>query len=231
MKRASALQSIATSAVDAASPQIAPRAAPRRSPTIGLAIVAAAAAFAPSAWAADGSMAFSTPTEIGPIVSTTVTSIAMMQDQQISGCAVQAAFELPQTVPQRTADIRFALVRDARQPTGTSFVMSAKIIDRANQPVAVSAMSLATAAANTSRFSQPVARDDGRTDISGVFDALEGGTVMRDIMLSGADVSITTVSATALRLKIVGPVSSSTRSGYLQCAGDLFRPERLKGAP
>lgn len=154
--------------------------------------------------------------------TTVVETVALVADGQISGCAVHARFD----AGGDSANIRFALLKDASQAAGTRFALSAAVAGADGRKQNIETLSLTTSSASTAAtFSQPVAGSEGSFSVSGTFGDLQGGSVMRDLMLSGADIHISVKDRPPLILKIIGPLSASARAGYLQCAGDLFRPE------
>lgn len=157
----------------------------------------------------------------GTTTAPVVTATALLTDGQISGCAVQAVFQSATGV----SDVRFALVKDSSQRGGTKFVLSGSLNDPSGTPLVLEKLVLTTAEASTSGFSALVDRERGTYETSGTFEALEGGTVMRDLMLSGATIALSVRGRPRVDLILTGPLAASVRTGYLQCAGDLFRPE------
>lgn len=155
--------------------------------------------------------------------TTAVETVALVADGQISGCAVQARFDIDSG---DIANVRFALLKDPSKAAGTRFALSAALAGTDGATRHIEALSLTTASANTSpTFSQPVDSSEGTFSVSGTFDDLQGGSVMRDLMLRGADIRMSATGRAPLVLKIIGPLSASARAAYLQCAGDLFRPQ------
>lgn len=146
--------------------------------------------------------------------------LTLMRDGEIAGCGVTA--RSPAVDGDLEVGLRLMKVESA--PTGATFVLSVR---RRSSPLAsVIRLELMTSAgATVGRFSKPQAASDGGFEARGNLGPLEGGELMRALMISGGRFEIETADGTA-QVQIASPAPHATRAAYLNCAGDLFRPER-----
>jgi len=166
-----------------------------------------------------GLAAAPTLAEAPPVPAVAVEPIALLLDGKISGCGVTARFAPPGA---GSLAVSLTLIRDAESPTGTRFVLGA---DHA-EGLIIRHLSLTTGALDTSsRFTRSEQKTKSRFETSAVLEPLEGGELMRSLMISGAAIAVQIEGLTDVKVSLPGPVPAGVRSGYLNCAGDLFRPE------
>ena len=72
-------------------------------------------------------------------------------------------------------------------------------------------------------FSKPKASASGGFEVRGALDASAGATFIREVLIQGATIGVTAASGTSQQFLLTGPLPPAVRSGYLMCAGDLFR--------
>lgn len=163
-----------------------------------------------------------------PVPVSNVGFLALLQNGEVAGCAVKAAFR----PGDQTADVAITLVRDPTTASGTRFVLSGVLADKAGKPQTLTRLEMTTASLATAKsFAKLTAGTEGRFETSAELGSLEGAEMMRDLMLGGADFILQADGGEPLDLKISGAMQQGIRGGYLNCAGDLFRPEAATKAP
>ena len=161
--------------------------------------------------------------QLDPQPGPTVEPLVLMKAREIEGCGLTSIF----AAGGATVTARFLLLRDETAARGTRFVLSASW----PTPGGAGFRTLTSSFMATGRFStealfgKPVARQDGAFETTGALPANEGDVLMRDVMMSGAAVTLEDQDGERLTLAIPGPVSPSVRASYLNCAGDMFRPQ------
>ncbi len=180
-------------------------------------LVAASAAFA------CGSMAALAAAAQNALPEPAVEPLVLMKAGDIEACGLALTF----ISGSETIATQFLLRKDDKAELGTRFVLSASWPkpDAAGFRT-VTALSLTAGATSTgAAFGAPVARNGGVFEASGTLPATSSDVMMRDLMIGGAVIDLQDQSGEQRALAIPGPMAQSIRAIYLNCAGDMFRPD------
>lgn len=142
--------------------------------------------------------------------------VVLFERGELSACGLRARVEdagdllVVSLVAYKSGPVlRFRL--EARRPEGTS----------GPPPVAVS---LATTGYDTTRLLRDVAPEAGVAAAEAPLEGLDGGGLMRELMVSGGRVRMQLQDGATREVLLAGPMTQAVRAAYLNCAGDLFRP-------
>ncbi len=157
----------------------------------------------------------------GVVEAQAVEAVVLIKDGAIAACGVKAAANLS----GGAATASLTLFRDARTASGTRFVLRGLWTSAGAHPAPLSSLTLRTIAADTgTTFSTVSTVPDGAFETTADLPLLDGANLFRELMLSGAIISMRDADGAKLDLEIIGPVSASVRAAYLNCAGDLVGP-------
>ena len=182
------------------------------------------AAFAALAWGSMAALAAAAENALPEtVVEPAVEPLVLMKAGDIEACGLALTF----IAGGETIATQFLLRKDDKAELGTQFVLSALW----PKPDAggfrtVTALSLTAGGASTgTAFGAPVARSNGVFEATGTLPATSSDLMMRDLMIGGAVIDLHDQSGERRALAISGPMSQSIRAIYLNCAGDMFRPD------
>jgi hypothetical protein len=163
------------------------------------------------------------PLPVGSVEPVVLMKSGPMGAGEIEGCGLTSTF----AADGAAVTTRFLLLKDEKAERGTRFVLSASWPKPGGASYrSLKSMSLTAGATSTeASLGQPVARQGGVFETSGTLPASDGDIFMRDLMIGGAAIALQDQDGDQLALAIPGPVSQSVRASYLNCAGDLFRPD------
>jgi hypothetical protein len=157
----------------------------------------------------------------GVVAAQPVEAVILMNNGAIAACGIKVAAN----ISGGAATASLVLYRDAKTVSGTRFVLRGLWTSAAAYPASLSTLTLRTIAADTgTTFSTVTSAPDGAFETSADLALLDGANLFRELMLSGAIISMRDAGGARLDLEITGPVSASVRAAYLNCAGDLFGP-------
>lgn len=120
--------------------------------------------------------------------------------------------------PGGGVSVALRLVRDASSNAGTRFHLDAS--DTAADAATLSPVNWVAGDHDYISHFAPA----GTLSMTANLTPLEGATLMRDLMLSGARVDLERSTGHTVQVVIQGPVANSVRAAYLNCAGDLIKP-------
>jgi hypothetical protein len=146
--------------------------------------------------------------------SVAVEPITLFENDRLMACGVRTTFS-----GDGGGRFELMLVRIANERTEWALKFSP-----ANGQVAKdSRVSLATSdtTLNLPRHSTAV---DGSIESRGPLDEAAGTNLIVGFMTSGGAFKVTSTDGKTTVFDVQGPLSHEVRSGYLTCAGDLFRP-------
>ena len=159
----------------------------------------------------------------GAVVAQTMEAVVLIKDGVVSACGIKAAAN----ISGGAAAASLTLFKDAKSASGTRFVLHGLWTSAGAHPARLASLTLRTVAADTSTmFSAVSGARDGAFETTGELPPLDGANLFRELMLSGAIISMRDADGARLDLEIIGPVSPSVRAAYLNCAGDLVGPGR-----
>lgn len=143
---------------------------------------------------------------------------------QIAGCGVEATA----ATGKDHLVARLMLIKDGARPGGTVFWLTGAWNGDDNKPQDITRLSIKTASMKDTYAPATMSMfDDGTTSVPGIpveLSDFDTANMMREVMLSGAEIGIETKDQHAATITIPGPFSPSDRATYLHCAGDLFLP-------
>jgi hypothetical protein len=149
----------------------------------------------------------------------TVEPVVLLKDSQLEGCGLKASY---QTGPNR---VEFSVVA-MRDDTATRFILEARWRNLKQAQHAPDTLVFKTGTGETSADfpkASPVAPQMLRT--SARLSGIEGARFIQGVMVSGGMIDLRSTSGQTLALDLPGPMPQLVRASYLNCAGDLFRPQ------
>lgn len=146
----------------------------------------------------------------------TVEPVTLLENGEIAGCGLISSATLgPVTaigefIAFREGDRTAFAVRARPDPTGTG----------------LASVRLATASHDTAQLfppSKPLA--NGLVETRAVLEGFAGSSFAQELMVMGGRFEIVTSAGQTLAYDLPRPMPHRVRQAYLNCAGDLFRPE------
>lgn len=150
------------------------------------------------------------------IVQVEVSPIVRLTAGEISACGVR--FTTREGGITRTAE--FVLENEL---SGRQF----RLAGWADPPMPLADIALKTGTLDTQSLLSPAKRAaDGTVSAQGAIPGLLGSELVRSLMVAGGTLELTASDAARpWSVNIPGPMAHQIRSSYLNCAGDLERPE------
>jgi hypothetical protein len=149
-----------------------------------------------------------------PLVS--VEPVVLLQDGRISGCGLSSTAEL--TGVRVIGEV--IAFRDGEQ---TAFAVRARASEGAAH---VKSVRLATASHDTlTLFPPPSPLAPGGVETRAILEGLPGSLFAQELLVTGGRFQIDFDDGQTLSFDLPRPMPHSIRQSYLNCAGDLFRPE------
>jgi hypothetical protein len=148
----------------------------------------------------------------------TAEPIVLFQNNDIAACGFRAA-----TAPgalNATADV--TAVKDGR---ATFFLFSIQATGADAAIVPLESAALLTSTHDTAKdFSKLLLAENGRYEARARLEGFSGASFMQGIMVGGT-ITIKTTAGEVLSFALPAPMPQNVRAAYLNCAGDLFRPD------
>jgi hypothetical protein len=147
--------------------------------------------------------------------------VTLLRDGAIAACGIKAEAHSG----GNRALFALTLYRDRSRPTGTRMILSGSWTDETTTAVALKGLRFTTTQDLIDPLTSPRVAEGGAYEqiIDPEQDA--AANAIREAMLSGATATLTSVTGAIFKITTSSPVSGSIRAAYLNCAGDLFRPE------
>ena len=141
-----------------------------------------------------------------------VEPLTLLENGKVAGCGVMSssAMAIGEVIAFREGnDTAFAI--RARSTPGSSAVTSVRF---------------ATASHDSANlFPASAAIGDGIVEARSVLEGFTGPSFAQELMVMGGRFEITTVDGRTIAYDLPRPMPHRVRQAYLNCAGDLFRPE------
>lgn len=188
-----------------------PREKSPKAPRLNAMMLALAAGILTSAPAVVAAAVRSEPVTIAPVVLTDAGKLA--------GCGLSADYRT------RGHDLTIAVVA-LRDQTATRFLIEARRANTGQSDSRPVGLALQTETLDsTEAFPPPSPAADGALATSQRLDTVIGAMFIQSVMVGGASVDVEMSGGDKLTLSLPGPMPQLVRASYLNCAGDLFRPE------
>jgi hypothetical protein len=151
--------------------------------------------------------------------ATFVEPLTLLQDRQIAGCGFRASVPLDgQTVS--------ASVTAFRDGLETVFVVAANWPDASGAPLALDTFRLVTSSHDTAKdFPKPAVVASGNFETRARLEGFSGASFIQGIMVGGGTFELRDTNDRTATIALPAPMPQNVRGAYLNCAGDLFRPE------
>jgi len=191
---------------------------------------AALAACVPVCLAASFATAAPLSTRVAPEPAA-IEPVVLIQDGTLAACGLRALFQTG------TARIRFSVVNHKDGPATrfelTTFWQDTREPDLAPADARLVTATLDSAEMFTDKARTAPAASAATTQQGGPaphvkearLDGLTGARLVQSLMVGGGRLSLTAKDGQTLELNMPGPMPNLIRASYLNCAGDLFRPE------
>jgi len=158
--------------------------------------------------------------EVQALRPQSIEPVALMKDDQLKGCGFKLNFFTAK------AKIDFDVVALKAGPA-TEFELAATWLDRFDQPHSVGSFRLKSPTLDSANSFPAVSKDGpGQARTRAKLEGIEGARFIQGLMVGGGSLWLTDASGEKLSFEIPGPMPNQVRASYLNCAGDLFRPER-----
>lgn len=147
--------------------------------------------------------------------SVTVEPVTLLQDGEIAGCGLTSSDNGP-----ASAIGEVIAFRDGDQ---TAFAVRARPGAAGG---AIKSVRLATASHDTGTLfppSKPL--ENGLVETRAVLEGFTGSSFAQELMVMGGRFEIVTAAGDTIAYDLPRPMPHRIRQAYLNCAGDLFRPE------
>lgn len=152
-----------------------------------------------------------------PIV--TVEPLTLFQDQQIAGCGFRASIP----VDGQTVTASVTAYRDGLE---TVFAVSAHWPDTSGAPLTLDTLRLVTSSHDTTKdFPKPAAVASGLFEMRARLEGFSGASFVQGMMVGGGTFEVAAKGGRTVSIALPSPMPQNIRAAYLNCAGDLFRPE------
>lgn len=154
-----------------------------------------------------------------PLLARQTVAYAMMERDDIVGCAIESEFEVAGQVLTTRVTVSAA-------ESGNLFQISATKPSGDDGP----SMKLTDVRLKTPRFDsreafkRVPATPAGSVALSAELDTTEGAMLMQSLTVLGAEWTVSHGAGSPIVLTLPRPLAQSVRSAYLNCAGDLYRP-------
>lgn len=113
-----------------------------------------------------------------------------------------------------------------RDQTATRFMIEARPSKSGQGAAKPASLVLRTGTLDSSSLFPPPSETAGQSLVTSArLEPVTGARFIQSVMVAGADVDVALASGDALALALPGPMPQLVRASYLNCAGDLFRPE------
>ncbi|MGQ0672152.1 MAG: hypothetical protein ACT4N2_04635 [Hyphomicrobium sp.] len=147
-----------------------------------------------------------------------VEPIVLLSDGRVAACGARATFSEADGVIVLDVMLR-------RKGDGADLVLGGSWHTPQGRARSIDALTLSTATVHTKAFAigAPVMGASGREVTAPAADP-RVTTLIQELMVSGGSIEIAVDGASPRSLVVPGPIPHATRSLYLNCAGDLFRP-------
>jgi hypothetical protein len=146
-----------------------------------------------------------------------VEPMTLFQNDKLTACGVRAVFDGP-----AGGSFALLLVR-LDDPNGSEWSVSFKPTDSQDQ--GAETVSLETDGLTTATLFKPTTPAvPGTVETRGALDETTGTRLIIGLMIGGGTFTVTDRSGASSAFAVPGPLPHEVRSGYLTCAGDLFRP-------
>jgi len=147
----------------------------------------------------------------------TVEPVTLLENGEIAGCG------LTSTVAGRTASAIGEMIA-FRDGDRTAFAVRARPSTANGQ--AIKSVRLATASHDTAALFPPSKTlGDGIVESRRVLEGFSGSSFAQELMVMGGRFEIVTTAGETIAYDLPRPMPHRVRQAYLNCAGDLFRPE------
>ena len=145
-----------------------------------------------------------------------VEPVTLLENGQIAGCGLSSkANDKGRSV--------FADVIAFREGDRTAFAVRARPAENAT---GISAVRLSTASHDTAKLFPPVRNlPEGLVEVRTVLEGFTGSSFAQELMVMGGRFEVTMTDGATLAFDLPRPMPHRIRQAYLNCAGDLFRPE------
>ncbi len=144
--------------------------------------------------------------------SATVEPLTLLEDGKIAGCGMtsSSASVIGEVIAFRSGNETAFAIR-ARPAPGASAVKSVRFATASHD--------------SASLFPAPAPIDDGIVEARTVLEGFTGPSFAQELMVMGGRFEIATVDGQTIAFDLPRPMPHRVRQAYLNCAGDLFRPE------
>lgn len=135
----------------------------------------------------------------------------------VAGCGVRF-------VPEGADDVSAIALVARKSAAGVMFHLEAIVTDRPGL-IAPRTITLLTASHDTRALTAIERREPDRIAFAGPLPGDEGAGLVRELMVSGGTIEVVSDGVPPRRLSVPGPLPHLVRASYLNCAGDLYRPD------
>lgn len=145
-----------------------------------------------------------------------VSPLTLLENGNVAGCGLSSTVR----TPQNTAIADVIAFRDGN---ATAFAVRARTQSDTPQAVGVRLITATHDTASDFPSVRPI--DGGLVETRTVLEGFDGSSFAQALMVTGGRFEITLSGGMTLAYDLPRPMPHGVRQAYLNCAGDLFRPE------
>ncbi|MGE5266572.1 MAG: hypothetical protein ACM3L9_04315 [Deltaproteobacteria bacterium] len=146
----------------------------------------------------------------------TVAPLTLLEDGEVAGCGLTSSSRSPET-------LALGEVIAFREGEATAFAVRARTVPAT---VEVTGVRLITASHDTAAdFPKARMLGGGLIETRTVLEGFAGSRFAQSLMVTGGRFEITLSDGKTVAYDLPRPMPHAVRQAYLNCAGDLFRPE------
>ena len=146
----------------------------------------------------------------------TVAPLTLLEDGEVAGCGLTSSLRFPETLAVGEV---FAF----REGDATAFAVRARTVPVSAE---ITGVRLITATHDTAAdFPKVRTIAGGMIETRSVLEGFAGSSFAQSLMVTGGRFELTLSGGQTVAYELPRPMPHAVRQAYLNCAGDLFRPE------